>query len=408
MSRLKQIGGNLLLGLLSVGLTLLVVEVGLRWFAPPPYPVETGRFYACHDQLGWTGKPNFAGTIEGSGFEQWVEFNSLGLHDTDHSPAKPPATFRLLMLGDSYVQAVQVAEAETAHQLLEDNLNGQFETPQFEVISGGVINWGTNQQLLFYRNYGRHYHPDLVLLMFFIGNDFQDNLPGNLLTVQGFNCYAPYFAYCETGLNPTPLNYAPGVSQLADNCSTLRRIMINPMGKIYQNWRLYQQLEPLIIAHQPRQRFGRAYPTSFSALYLPNDEAELDLAWQITLATISRLQQEVTAEGHQFAVALISPGMVVRLLLLSPAERERFWRDNPDFAAAQADQPNRRLADFLNQHQIPFLDLTPGMVEHWADHAEPLYLLEDGHWTAAGNRLAANLLTNWLIESELLPGEASP
>jgi hypothetical protein len=69
------------------------------------------------------------------------------------------------MLGDSFVQASQVNEAESSHQLLEDLLNRDNPGQKFEVISGGVAAWGTGQQLMYYRAEGRQYRPDLVLLM---------------------------------------------------------------------------------------------------------------------------------------------------------------------------------------------------------------------------------------------------
>ena len=41
-----------------------------------------------------------------------------------------------------------------------------------EVINAGVSAWGSDQALLWYRNEGAKYEPDLVILGFFPGNDF--------------------------------------------------------------------------------------------------------------------------------------------------------------------------------------------------------------------------------------------
>jgi hypothetical protein len=397
----KQILRRLLLVLISVGVTFFALELLVR-FLPPPYSPDTGPIFTCHHSLGWIGTPNFHGVLEDANFQQELIFNSLGMHDTEHSLGKPPHTFRILMLGDSFVHAVQVSEEASAHQVLEDYLNEQKQTDSFsfDVISGGVVNWGTNQQLIYYREQGRRFQPDLVLFMFYLGNDFSDNLPGNALTIKGFNCYAPYFALCDDKLNPEPLIYAPGISHLQDNCSPARRTLINSLGTLYQYSRLYQQIEPLFVANRPRQQFGLAYPQAFSALYLPNDEAELEQAWQVTLATIAQLQQEVEADGVQFAVALISPEIIIRLGLLSPAEQEVFLRDNPNFAKAQVDRPNRRLAEFLSHQNIPFIDLTTPMIEHLAANSIPLYLLGEGHWTVEGNRVAADILAQWLAQND--------
>ena len=397
--RIPQVLTGTLLALVSIGVTLLALELGTR-FLPPPYPVESGRIFQCDETLGWTGAPNFEGVFEDPNFRQALHFNALGMHDTKHPFDKTPDTVRILMLGDSFVHAVQVDEASTAHQVLEERLNEQTSSSRVEVISSGVVNWGTNQELIFYRVDGRRFQADLVLLMFYIGNDLLDNLPGNALTSNGFNCYAPYFALCEGQLAAAPLTYAPGVSRLDQNCSPARRVLINGLGRLYQHSRLYQQLEPLIRTNRPRQQFGQAYASPYSALYFTTDEAELEQAWQITQATLAQLRQEVEADGAQFAVALISPEIVVRLARLSPAEQEAFLQTNPIFAEAQIDRPNQRLADFLNGQAIPFIDLTGPMIDHLAATGLPLYLVGEGHWTAEGNRVAGETLSHWLLEND--------
>lgn len=401
--RIPQALTGVLLALVSIGVTLLALELGTR-VLPPPYPVESGRIFECDETLGWTGVPNFEGVFEDPNFRQDLRFNSLGMHDTEHPFAKTPDTVRILMLGDSFVQAVQVDEASTAHQVLEERLNEQAGSNRVEVISGGVVNWGTNQELIFYRVDGRRFQPDLVLLLFYIGNDLLDNLPGNALTINGFNCYAPYFALCDGQLAAAPLTYAPGVSRLDQACSPPQRVLINSLGRLYQHARLYQQLEPLIRTNRPRQEFGEAYASPYSALYLATDEAELAQAWQVTQATLAQLRQEVEADGAQFAVALISPEIVVRLALLSPAEQEVFLQSNPIFAEAQIDRPNQRLADFLSGQGIPFIDLTGPMIDHLAATGLPLYLVGEGHWTAEGNRVAGETLSQWLLENDLPAG----
>jgi hypothetical protein len=385
----------------------LFLEVAARFLAPP-YDANTGPIFACHNTLGWMGAPNFRGTLEDASFRQELDFNALGMHDTDHPLEKAPQSYRILLLGDSFIHAVQVSEASTSHQILENKLNELVSGPhrQFEVLSSGVVNWGTNQQLLYYREQGRHFEPDLVLLAFFIGNDFFDNLPGNVVTVRGFNCYAPYFSMCEGSLDPQPLRYAPGLSGLYENCAIYHRALIDSLGRLFQHSRLYQQLEPLIVANYPRRQFGLSHPSPYSALYVEADDDVLDLAWQVTEATLNQLKQEVEADGATLAVALISPEIIVNLGALSPAEQELFLRDNPLLGDADANRPNRRLAAFLEAQNIPYVDLTGPLIENLVANRVPLYILGEGHWTAEGNRAAADILADWLLGAEILEGAA--
>ncbi|HEX9924029.1 MAG TPA: hypothetical protein VGD99_15335, partial [Anaerolineae bacterium] len=115
---------------------------------------------------------------------------------------------------------------------------------------------------------------------------------------------------------------------------------------------------------------------------------------------LAQLRQEVEADGAQFAVALISPEIVVRLARLSPAEQEVFLQTNPLFAEAQIDRPNQRLTDFLNGQGIAIIDLTGPMIDHAAATGLPLYLVGEGHWTVEGNRVAGETLSQWLLEND--------
>ena len=203
---------------------------------------------------------------------------------------------------------------------------------------------------------------------------------------------------------PTP----PALSRLDGNCSPERRWLINALGNLYQRSRLYQQLEPLIVSRQGDERIDRSYP-AFAPLYLPDGAPpELEQGWQTMLATIRRLRQEANDSGSEFAVAIISPEIVVRLGALSQAEREQFLRDNPTLTNAKLDRPNRRLAEFFRGEEIAFVDLTPAMVEQLAVQRIPLYLLGEGHWSAEGNRVAADILTEWLTQSGLLSPTTEP
>jgi hypothetical protein len=153
--------------------------------------IDQDLIFECSSNSGWIGRPYYEGILELPGSRASVNLNSRGMHDTEHLTGEVTDSFRVLMLGDSFVHAVQVNEDATSHQVLEHYLNQRKINPSkhYEVISSAVSGWGTGQQLVHYREQGRHFHPDVVLLMFYIGNDFQDNLPGHVSTIGGFSYY---------------------------------------------------------------------------------------------------------------------------------------------------------------------------------------------------------------------------
>src|SRR5260370_32867511 len=69
------------------------------------------------------------------------------------------------MLGDSTTLGWGVKVEDTSAKVLERELG-----PVFEVINSGVGNYGTVQEVAYYKTRGRLFHPDLVLLQFFIND----------------------------------------------------------------------------------------------------------------------------------------------------------------------------------------------------------------------------------------------
>lgn len=111
--------------------------------------------------LGFVHTPNSSAFLMGVD----VRINSQGLRDREYSLAKPAGVYRVLMLGDSTTLGWGVKAEETAAKVLERRLG-----PRFEVINAGTGNYGTVQEVTYYKTRGRLFHPDLVVLQYFIND----------------------------------------------------------------------------------------------------------------------------------------------------------------------------------------------------------------------------------------------
>ena len=121
-----------------------------------------------------------------------VKLNSLGFHDRDYSVERPtPATYRILVLGDSYVAAWEVPIAETFHKLLEARLAAEdpLRRASYQVIAFGQGRTAQETEIEWLRKYGALYHPDMVLLLFFCGNDFMENDATTFAAASRFGTY---------------------------------------------------------------------------------------------------------------------------------------------------------------------------------------------------------------------------
>ena len=115
----KWIANSLLL-LGSVIGTLVVLEVGLQ-FAYPAH--DTWKLYHPPDRdLGWTLEPGAEFSRQVPGGIVSVRYNSEGYRDTEHSGAPPADTIRIVVLGDSYMEANMVPLEQVFHKQLEKNL----------------------------------------------------------------------------------------------------------------------------------------------------------------------------------------------------------------------------------------------------------------------------------------------
>jgi hypothetical protein len=377
--RIARITVNLALALAAVVTTLILLEGGARLLSTP-YDGSSNVADTASDQTGWRGKPFYTTTVATGDLVHNLALNSAGMHDTEHQLLKPDETFRILILGDSFVQAVQVPEAEIVHQVLDDRLNELGDSRRYEVISAGVGGWGTGQQLLYYRNEGRYYQPDLVLLMFFLGNDVKDNLPGRGVTVDGLNHYTPYFVLNDGGLDIDQWYYAPGLEPAVGQTPPGWKAWNNLLGRLYQSSRLYAQLEPLV-AVEPIK-------ASMLDFYLGQNEI-FDYALALTMALVKQLRAEVEQDGAQFGVVLISPVDLIEFSQLDPAGRAEIYQKLPGMRRAEEiDPPNQQFVEQFSQAVIAVLDLFPPFAGRVAETGETLYFTGDKHWNVAGNRLA--------------------
>lgn len=101
-----------------------------------------------------------------------VQINSQGLRDNEYSLTKPAGVYRVMLLGDSTTFGWGVPLNETSAKILERSLNAQ-RIPGYdhvEVLNGGVGNYDTVQEVTYYETRGRAFHPDLVILVYFIND----------------------------------------------------------------------------------------------------------------------------------------------------------------------------------------------------------------------------------------------
>ena len=90
--------------------------------------------------------------------------NSAGLADYDYAKAKPPDTFRIVLLGSSYSMPTGVPLEQSWQQVLEDRLNALKDGRRYEVINFSVGGYDPRQLLAVLKLRAMAYDPDLILV----------------------------------------------------------------------------------------------------------------------------------------------------------------------------------------------------------------------------------------------------
>lgn len=402
-----------------MALALAAGEVGLRlagWSKP--------HFYRPDPHRGWTLAPGARGLYSDEG-RGWVEVNRFGFRGPAPQVAKPDGTYRIVLLGDSQAEALQVDFADTFGEVAARRL---AECPalaaaggagrRVEVLDFGVSGYGTAQALLTLRHAAAVFEPDLVLLAVYTGNDVRNNLeeierdPGR-----------PYFLLGDDGELALDDSFrdSPGFRRRESVAgraayAALDRLRLAQAAKAFWSAARDRRAAAAAAARADTDQPGDAEPLAElgldNAVYRPPGEAAGDpwrRAWQVTEALVLALDREAAAAGAELAVVTLSNGIQVHP---DAATRARFAAR---LGVDDLTYPDRRLTGFARDHGIPALALVfplrrlaeergvylhgfePAPAGGGAESAAPrVERWNRGHWNREGHRAAGALLARWL------------
>lgn len=287
--------------------------------------------------------------------------NRFGMRDRERSLA--PNGPRIALIGDSITQGLQVRDDETVSRQLERSLGGGVE-----VLNFGVSSTGTAVQLLQYRAHVRPFHPDAVLLMFWVQNDAWDNLPQlKRLHDPQVAVVSPYLLLDASG----QLSHTAEPGRWRRTSPIVSALSSSSVGRWIVHWRRRQSVA------SAAQR-GPA-PAEEPA----QDVAELyERAWRTTEAIIARFDEEVRSDGAHFGVVVIPSGFET----LSAEGRVN----------DETRQAVSRLQALGSRAGFPVLDLSPAL-EGLAQRGAPFWYPCDGHWNALGHAESARAIRAFLL-----------
>lgn len=358
---------------------LIVAELCLRVLGVSyPLPYAPDRYCGTRLQPGfraWWRK-------EGTAF---IEINRHGFRQGQRQPEKPPGTFRVAVLGDSFIEAFQVPDEESFSGVLERELRDRM-TPRdrpVEVLNFGVSGYGTAQELLMLRHHVWDYQPDLVLLAFFAGNDLRNNTA----ELEPYKV-RPFFRLEQDDLvlDAAFLSH-PDYLKACAKTVQLKVALIN-------GCRILQVLD------EARRHWGRrggedddrqdAGPGVDELCLAGPRDAIWRTAWEITERLILEIDNEVQRRHARFALVVVSNDVQVHPdRAVREARCERLGVEDLFYC-------ERRLKTLGDENGFPVINLAEPMQRHADEHGVFLHGFEntklgEGHWNADGHALAARI-----------------
>jgi hypothetical protein len=295
---------------------------------------------------------------------------------------KNPGTIRILGLGDSF--SVYLGDkGQNYNNLLQKDFISQGRG-DVELVNAGMEAIGPGYYWHILRKYGDLFQPDLVMVGFFVGNDFEE----------------ADFA----------INIGNYIREHND--------FIKKYSRYYQfrNWRLYklsknkynrfrdEQLKKREIKRYPPQYVGTFSLGTFlevertrSWIFDRNKRDRLEKNWRECSAILLKMKDWCDRRKIKFVIAILPDQFQVDPELRKAifAKYKRIKEKNIDLT-----QPDNLIVNFCREQNIHCLDLLGQFQEQ--GKTRQLYALRDTHWNAAGNRLAADVIMAYLEKNQLI------
>lgn len=380
------------LALAGLAVPLLLIEFTLRVFGPVlPGNYETGVWAEGHPTIGHVHVPGATAWIKEPEFTTYLRFNQYGLRGAETRVPKPSDRYRILLLGDSFIEGKQVRERATLCERL-NALLADGGRDDVRALNAGVFDWSQVHEYLYLREAAPVLQPNLVVQFLYVGNDIGDLWPRSrgelrdlerpLVQVDGDGQleFMPWQRH-----QPTTSERFQGY--LSRRSSAWRAFDTGVMDKIRYGARDGQGIEGQMLE---LFRFKESPP-----------EAR---AWQAVDAMLARTQELAAQSGARYAVVVIPTKWQVHKedwLALLAAHGE----EDDDRWVMRG--PQKHAVQLAQARGIPVLDLLPAL-RNAARQGERLYYAVDTHWRPEGHDQAARAVLEFLQKSELLtPQEAA-
>ena len=374
----------------------LILEASLRIFEKKTYDLSV--CVSLDKNFHHVMIPNKTCRFKTDEWDVIYKINSLGLRDNEILPKKEDE-FRILLLGDSFVQGHGVEAEKTFGKVLEQKLNKK-QDGKYQVINAGVFGYSPLLEYLYLKERGLDLKPDLIILGFDLTDFWEDRQRFNELQISSPDIL-------EAELQGKIINGEAEFSfeKINTNSSSskevrvvLPRITYKLKSFLRKNFKVYSALADFVKKRDPviqqdalnQGNVDKDIVALIRADKISDDDWEK--LWGLPIFNLQEIKKLTDNKKIPLIIVLIPEAVQVsdrewpgRAALGLPAN---FYDPRGPFQ----DELVKRLSPF----GIDFVDLLDGFKK---SNIFPLYFTNDGHWRESGHELAADIIYNTLNTS---------
>ena len=371
--------------------------------------------------------PNYGQLIENIEFVHPFITNSMGLRDDEIPLRKPRNTKRIVVIGDSFTEGSGVMANKTYLSLIEQTYATRGE--KVDVISCALAGTGPVKQARLYFKYCQQYDPDLVLWALH-PNDVTETLPEE--TLPDLDVYDRI----RTGIPKIGHSLWPRVVVLLERVFEKEGIptavWVKPADVVVPE--VPRTARPLeieieetkLVQSVVEEAKNRSIPRSEIDAWIERLPSELVTASEdglfngymlaAGLLNTTYWTESFNMEGGYYAeekskilfgvmdetIARLNSAEIPVGIVLIPSVFQydnRYgdvWKTSGVDIEDWSSQPTiyeQRIGEWTDDHNLPFLDLTPHYRELIKAYPDgDWYYPIDGHWTEAGHAEAAEVI----------------
>ncbi len=354
----------------------IFLEMFLRIILP-----QTTNIYQYNKDYVFEFRPGAQLFYERGEFSHSIKMNNQGFRDggRDYSSDKNNITYRIAMIGDSFVSALEVAEENRTSNILENKLSSFSNSSEkkFEVLNFGINGYSTEQELLQLEKKVINYDPDLIVLNYYVGNDQIDNYNRKL------------FNFKNDSLS---INENREFSQRWP-----RSIFYFLTGKSHLFSFIFNNYQRMISSFNPsdmRKEVGAVSGKEFVETSLLKNETELSKNVWLKTKLLLKNMSDFAEENKKKIFVVIIPDRVQE----NEKDLKYLLNVHNITSAIEISRPQRILGEFFEKEKINYINLLPSLV----NKTSQIHYLEDFHWNEEGHRMVAEGILQKLINDSVI------